>query len=49
METESLPFSDIGHSEHLEDGTHHSDETLIMEIFDDADKAIKDKKENKNS
>ena len=45
MKTTPLPFDQEGHSNHLENGTHHSMETLIVELFDNSDKAIKDKKE----
>ena len=46
MKSTPLEFDNEGHSDHLEDGTYHSNETLIMEVFDNSGKAIEDKKEN---
>ena len=46
MKSTPLEFDHEGHADHLEDGTNHSNETLIMEIVDNSNKAIEDKKEN---
>ena len=41
MKLENLPFDPEGHSKHMDNGTEHNNTTLTIELFDNSDKAVR--------